>query len=189
LSSDVRSTLRRIKPEKRTQGLRPRSPVELPFIESLGRVPKKVLLDTTVYIDIEQGRMSEVAKAVFRTTEKWHSPVTEAELVYLCGRLDPLDARSAAVTEEIVQTIEKRSPRRTLSPDEEIWREAGIYSGLLARLQGYAQSERMRLLHDALIFCTAMKHGLTVLSRNVRDFDLLQQLAPAGQVLFYSRVD
>ena len=41
------------------------------------------------------------------------------------------------------------------------------------------------LLNDALIFFDARKHGRTVLTRNVADFDLLQQLAPDGQVLFY----
>jgi len=166
----------------------PRSHAELPFVESLGQVPKKILLDTTVYIDVGQGRMSEVAKAVFRSAETWHSSVTEAELVYLCGRLDPLDPRTSAISEEIVQIIEKRLLHRTVVPDAEIWREAGIYAGILARVQGFGTSERSRILNDALIFCTALKHGLTVLSRNLRDFDLLQQLAPTGKVLFYARV-
>jgi len=31
------------------------------------------------------------------------------------------------------------------------------------------------------------KHGLIVLTRNRRDFDLLQPLEPSGGVLFYDR--
>jgi hypothetical protein len=39
-------------------------------------------------------------------------------------------------------------------------------------------------LNDALIFATARKHGLTALTRNTDDFDLLQQLDPFGKVFF-----
>jgi predicted nucleic acid-binding protein len=61
----------------------------------------------------------------------------------------------------------------------------GVLSGTLARTQGYGTEQRRRVLNDALLFATARKHGCAVLSRNVRDFDLLQQLDPAGKVLFY----
>jgi predicted nucleic acid-binding protein len=40
-------------------------------------------------------------------------------------------------------------------------------------------------LNDALLFATARKHGCTVLTRNVIDFDLLAQLDPSGRVIFY----
>ena len=74
---------------------------------------------------------------------------------------------------------------RTLATDSEIWREAGILSGTLARLQGYKSDQRRRVLNDALLFATARKHGCSVLTRNVLDFDFLQQLDPSGKVLFY----
>ena len=69
----------------------------------------------------------------------------------------------------------------------EIWLEAGILTGVLARIQQYSVSDRHRVLNDALLFSTARKHGLTVLTRNVRDFDLLQQLEASCSVLFYTR--
>jgi len=43
------------------------------------------------------------------------------------------------------------------------------------------------LLNDALLLETARKYGLTVLTRNIGDFDLLQQLEPTAKVLFYER--
>jgi hypothetical protein len=49
-------------------------------------------------------------------------------------------------------------------------------SGTLARLQGYKSDQRRRVLNDALLFATARKHGCSVLTRNVLDFDFLQQL-------------
>jgi hypothetical protein len=33
----------------------------------------------------------------------------------------------------------------------------------------------------------ALKNGLTVLTRDVRDYDLLLQLVPSGRALFYRR--
>jgi predicted nucleic acid-binding protein len=81
--------------------------------------------------------------------------------------------------------IERHPSYRTIVPDPEIWKEAGILSGILARLQGYGWEHRRRVLNDALLFATARKYGCTLLPRNVVDFDLLEQLDPFDSVLFY----
>jgi predicted nucleic acid-binding protein len=73
-----------------------------------------------------------------------------------------------------------------VNPDQRVWRDAGILAGLLARLQQYGKAEQRKSLNDALIFLSAAKAGLTVLTRNLSDFDLLLQLAPYGKVLFYA---
>lgn len=186
MSSDIRGALRRIKPEKRTGELTRRALSGLPFFD--GNAPlSKLLLDTTVYVDVDQGTLPEDIDFALAGADIWHSSVTEAELVFLCGNLDPSHPATASVVERITVSIEQRPLHRTLAPDSKIWREAGIYSGIVARLQNIDKTERMSVLHDALIFCTAMKHGLTVFSRNVRDFYFLQQLAPSGRVLFYAR--
>jgi len=122
---------------------------------------------------------------MLRAAEAWHSPVTEAELAATCGLLDPAHAQRRGIMEQVVAVIERRPSHRTLATDSEIWREAGILSGTLARLQGYKSDQRRRVLNDALLFATARKHGCFVLTRNVLDFDFLQQLDPSGKVLFY----
>ncbi|HMH05950.1 MAG TPA: hypothetical protein VK579_04635, partial [Terriglobales bacterium] len=86
---------------------------------------------------------------------------------------------------QVVAVIDRRPGYRAITPDSEIWREAGILSGTLARLQGYGRDQRRRVLNDALLFATARKHGCALLTRNVIDFDLLQQLDPSGKALFY----
>ena len=58
------------------------------------------------------------------------------------------------------------------------------FQGTLRRLKP-GREQRRRVLNDALLFATARKYGCAVLSRNVRDFDLLQQLDPSGKVVFY----
>jgi len=185
LSSDFRGTLRRLKPEKRRTQLKPRGESGLDFIESTTKKPGKLLYDTTVYIDILQNRFPQGGELMLRATEAWHSPVTEAELSAAIGLLDPARPETREIIEQVATVIEHRPNYRTIAPDPEIWREAGILSGLLARLQGYGRDHRRRALNDALLFATARKHGCTVLTRNVVDFDLLAQLDPTGNVLFY----
>ena len=49
------------------------------------------------------------------------------------------------------------------------------------------QGRERRLLNDSLIYLQARKVGSAVLTRNVRDFDLLEQLVPSGTVIFYAK--
>ncbi len=185
LSSKFQGTLRRLKPDKHRAQLRPRAESELEFIGSSSHRPAKLLYDTTVYIDILQGRFPQTGEAMLRATEAWHSPVTEAELAATCGLLDPTHSQTLQIIQQVAAVIDRRPSYRTITPDPEIWREAGLLSGTLARTQGYGREQRRRVLNDALLFATARKYGCVVLSRNVRDFDLLQQLDPSGRVVFY----
>jgi predicted nucleic acid-binding protein len=185
LISDFQHTLRRLKPEKRRAQLKPRAESDLKFIETTTEKPRKLLYDTTVYIDILQNRFPEDGEVALRAAEGWHSPVTEAELSAAIGLLDPAHSGTRKIVEQIAAVIERRSSYRTIVPDPGIWREAGILSGILARLQGYGRHDRRRALNDALLFASARKHGCTVLTRNIVDFDLLEQLDPSGSVLFY----
>ncbi len=117
---------------------------------------------------------------MLRAAEAWHSPVTEAELPAACGLLDPAHAGTRGITEQITAVIEQGP----LEADSEIWREAGILSGILARLLGHKSDQRRQLLNDGLLLATARKQGCYILTRNLLDFDLLQQLDPSGKVLF-----
>jgi predicted nucleic acid-binding protein len=185
LSSDFRGTLRQLQPEKRRAQLKLRAASELDFVETSTKKPGKLLYDTTVYIDILQNRFPQEGELMLRAAEAWHSPVTEAELSGAMGLLDPAHSETRETIEQITGVIERRPSYRTIVPDPEIWREAGILSGILARLQAYRRHQRRRALNDALLFASARKHGCTVLTRNVIDFDLLEQLDPSGTVLFY----
>ena len=185
MSSEFQGTLRRLKPEKHRAQLRPRVESDLEFIGTTSHRPSKLLYDTTVYIDILQGRFPEQGKAMLRATEAWHSPVTEAELAATCGLLDPAHSQTLEIIEQVAAVIDRRPSYRTITADPEIWREAGVLSGTLARIQAYGPEQRRRVLNDALLFASARKYGCAVFSRNIRDFDLLQQLDPSGEVMFY----
>lgn len=43
---------------------------------------------------------------------------------------------------------------------------------------------RRECLNDALIYLTAAKAGFTVLTANMTDFDLVQQIAPEGRFVY-----
>lgn len=184
MSSEFRATLRRLKPEKHQRPLKRRPESDLDFLGGRSR-PAKLLYDTTVYIDILQNRFPRDGELMLRAAEAWHSPVTESELAAACGLLDPAHPGTRQIVEELTEIMERRPTYRTITPDSDIWREAGILSGTLARLQGLAKDQRRRILNDALLFASARKYGCAVLTRNVADFDLLQQLDPSGRVLFY----
>ena len=122
---------------------------------------------------------------MLRAVDAWHSPVTEAELAAACGLLDPDHSQTHKIIEEIAALVDRRPVQRTVMPDQKVWRESGILSGILARLQGYGKDQRRRILNGALLYVSARYSGCTVLTRNISDFDFLQQLDPAGSVLFY----
>jgi predicted nucleic acid-binding protein len=124
-------------------------------------------------------------EVALRTGSLWHSTVTEAELAALAGLLDPWHPDTAGVIAQVAASVELRPAHRILTPDRDIWREAGILAGLMARLQGYGKSEQRKAFNDAVIFLTAVKHGCAVLTRNVSDFDLLMQVDPKGETVFY----
>jgi predicted nucleic acid-binding protein len=136
-------------------------------------------------VDVLRDQFPLTGESMLRAVEAWHSPVTDAELVSAAGLLDQHNPRTRPALDKIAAVIDQRPKQRTIVPDVTAWREAGILSGILARLQGYDNNQRRRLMNDALLFVTARRHGCTLLTRNIGDFDFLQQLDPAGRVLFY----
>ena len=185
MSSDFEHVLRQLKPEKRHHGLKPRDENQLPFIGiSPGRI-ETLLYDTTVYVDILEGRFPLGNEAVLRAATAWHSAVTEAELATACTSIDPTDPRSRDVVKRITRLFDLRPAHRTIAPDREVWQRAGALAGVIARLQRLSKPDRRSILNDALIFSTGRKFGHTVLTRNIRDFDFLNQLDPLGRILFY----
>ncbi len=63
-----------------------------------------------------------------------------------------------------------------------------MLAGLATRLSGAGPDGLPALLNDASLYLQALEHGWIVLTRNLRDFDVFDQLLPAERVLFYDRV-
>nr|WP_205520786.1 DNA-binding protein [Propylenella binzhouense] len=161
---------------------------QLPFVGSEASAGNGLLLDTCVYIDQMQGRAPAVLEVLLSVRTVHHSAIAVQELLHVVGVLDPDDRRSRSVSRAVEKVIEAMPPHRLFTPDIDVSARAALYAGILSRTQGYAKDDRMRLLHDCVLYLQAAKLGLTVLTRNVVDFDLLNQLLPGGRVLFYRTV-
>jgi hypothetical protein len=80
-------------------------------------------------------------------------------------------------------------PRRLVEPDAEVAGRGALLGGVLSRIQNHDRASKLRSVNDGILFLQTAKLGLTLLTRNVSDFDYLLQMAPTGRVLFYRRTD
>jgi len=68
---------------------------------------------------------------------------------------------------------------RTFVPDADVLGRAALLSGMLSRLQSYANDRKLRALHDCVLFLQAQKLGFAVLTAN--NFDCSPS-APLRQI-------
>ena len=164
-----------------------RADPELPFVDEDRIAGQALLLDTCAYIDQVQDRTPEVVDRVIATRQVKHSTVAIQELMHAVGVLDPHDHRTPGAVAEIRSLIRSMPPHRIFVPDADVLGRAALLSGIVCRLQGYAADHKMRALFDCVLLLHAQKLGLTLLTANVADFDVLLQLLRSGRVLFYRR--
>jgi predicted nucleic acid-binding protein len=188
LTFDLGEALKSLKPQKRIRPLARRQDEALVWIDDLRPVGGPILLDTTVYIDVLQGRSSEALDEFVKMRSCLHSAVCLSELTHAFGRLDPADARTKPTLKAITRTIDDIPVHRLIAPDVELWGGAGILAGVLFRLGGFPVGSERKCLNDALLYLQARKLGCSVLTRNAKDFDFLNQLVPDGRVFLYRNV-
>lgn len=185
MAFDLAAALRRLKPGKRTTALARRHDAALPFVDRAPSAGLPLLLDTTVYIDVLTGRAPSEVKALLRIRQINHSSIVLGELTHLFGRLDPADPGTGAVLAEIAATIDDIPAHRLSPPSVQAFAEAGIVTGIIARLRGLPKVDRQPLMNDATLFLQALEGGAVLLSRNIGDMDLIAQLVPTGRMLLY----
>ncbi len=185
MAFDLAATLRRLKPKKRIAPVTRRRDDELQFVGETVVSGPGLLLDTCVYIDVLQGRAPQAVKDLLLAREVNHSSVALAELVHLFGRLDPSHQETASVLAPIAAAIAEIRPHRLTAPTIQASAEAGVVTGMIARLSGLPRVDRQPMLNDATMFMQALESGFIMLTRNISDMDLIEQLVPAGRVLFY----
>lgn len=164
-----------------------RADAELPFVTEERLAGQALLLDTCVYIDQLQNRSPDVLDLLVATRQVNHSTVAVQELMHTVGILDPSDRRTSTAVAAIRDILRSMPPHRVFAPDVDVLGRAALLSGIICRLQGYAADRKLRALHDCVLFLQAQKLGLTVLTADIGDFDVLLQLLRVGRVLFYRR--
>lgn len=187
MSFDLARGLRRIKPQRVAASLQRRPIADLPTVQAQISAGAELLLDTCVYIDVLQGRTPEAVDGLLQARIVNHSTVCLAELTHPFGRLDPTHPGTKGVLREIRSVIEDMPSHRLSAPSATAMGEAGMLAGLVERLSGADPSGGPTVLNDASLYLQALERGWIVLTRNIRDFDLFDQLLPSERVLFYER--
>ncbi len=127
--------------------------------------PSAWLLDTNVVTEILKAAPDA---AVLRTlgarpeTSGWISVLTLAEFAQGIDRLPPADPRRPAFEAQLAE-VARRFAGRTLPVDAPVALRFGRLSGALTR------AGRRPPVVDALLAATAIEHGMTLVTRNVRD--------------------
>ncbi len=187
MNSDVQSILDRNDPGRWSRPLARRPKAELPFDPLKVPAASSLLLDATVYIDQLKGQLPTSIVNLVASRTILHGAPALAELAVTVGALDPADRRTRATLAPIVEVLTRIDPSRIIAPSYEVWLEAAVMAGILARTQAIPKQDRRKFLNDTLLFLQAADTGAIMVSRNCRDLDLLLQLKPEADVLLYDK--
>jgi hypothetical protein len=187
LSSDVQSIIARHDPGHWSRALAHRPKADLPFDPLQVPAGVSLLFDATVYIDQLKGELPRSIVKLMASRTILHGAPALAELAVTISALDPADHRTHATLIPIVEMLTRINPARIIAPSYEVWLEASIIAGILARTQSIPKRDRRKFLNDTLLFLQAADSGSVMISRNSRDLDLLLQLKPQADVLLYDR--
>jgi predicted nucleic acid-binding protein len=186
LSIDLDALLRRCKPEKRRGQLTPRPIQQLVAAASVAGTARLALVpDTNVYIRNMSGTLPADVVFLLDNALQWHCSVCVAEITAGIAHYDPAAGNWRRVRRQYGILLGSIPDTRLLVPDGEIWHLAGVIAGTLARTQRFQPHQRKECLNDALIYLTAAKRGLPVVTANREEFDLIQQIAPGATFLYF----
>ena len=152
-----------------------------------------VLLDTNVFINALAGRGPPVLRQLLHILPRaFVGAPTLAELSWVQGRLDPGHPGTTRVLAVYAGLLSRIDPAKVMVPTDSDWLAAGALAGQAARAAAgggrkiATAFDRVELISDALIAILAHEARLTVITEDA-DFDLLVQVLPGLQVLFYDR--
>ncbi len=143
LSVDLAGILRRRKPEKHRARLKPRGIEELTGATELTAAGRVVLVpDTNVYINDAAGRLPAEVEVLLDRALLFHCSVCIAELATGVANGDPAHPRWKAARDHYAELAAAIPPSRLLTPDADIWADAGVVAGTLARTQAFQPHQR-----------------------------------------------
>jgi predicted nucleic acid-binding protein len=186
LTISLRRVVRRRKPDRHREQIRLRPRSELVAAADLSPTGRPMLLlDTNVYIMEAAGMLPAAAASLIARALLFHCSVCLGELAIGVANADPTSPDWRAIREHYAALVDVIPETRLLVPDGETWLEAGVIAGTLARTQSFQRHQRKECLNDTLIYLTATKAGLPVLTANRDEFDLISQLAPEGTFVHF----
>jgi predicted nucleic acid-binding protein len=121
------------------------------------------LIDTCIWIDVEQGILSPAdVVAVTGTEAVYLSPVTIAEL-----KFGAECAATPAIRQQRLASLARIRVKPMLRIDETT---GEIFGSLAAQLKAGGRTHRPRI-QDLWLASQAVQHGFALLTRNVKDFE------------------
>ncbi len=121
-----------------------------------------VLIDTCIWIDVEQGKLAPADVAAITGNEPvFLSPVTIAEL-----KFGAECAGTAAIRQQRLAALARLRKKPVLQIDEET---GEIFGSLAAQLKTAGKTHRPRI-QDLWLASQAIQHGYPLLTRNSKDF-------------------
>jgi len=136
---------------------------------------ERVVFDSDLYIDwINAGSHEELL--LDRSFVRYMSTVVLLELQ--AGALELAAAKAVA---DLHRTFTRTD--RLLSPSPETFWRAGSALRVMQRRHGLDLRTRFRLVNDCLIALSSRQVGATVITRNARDFRLIQRVVPFALVI------
>lgn len=186
MNTDLDSSIRRRKPEKHLRQFATRSDSDLTLVADLPASGAVALVaDTNVYIHDAAGRLPSAVEALLDRTILFHCSVCVGEIATGVANGDPMHRGWKETRTVYAEVLGAIPATRLLTPDAQVWTDAGVVAGTLARTQAFQRNQRKELLNDALILLTAAKAGLAVLTSDKYHYDLLQQLCPEARFIAY----
>jgi hypothetical protein len=115
-----------------------------------------------------------------------HNAYAAGAIDVAAGKQAMAKSHSGAVRAFASVMVRDIRAHRLTAPSTRTCGEAGMLAGLLARLSGPKVSQD--LLNDALLFLQARATGCAMLTANISDFDLFEQLLAGSTPLLYRAV-
>ena len=185
MTSDPDALWRQVKPEKHRSQIKPDYDRLVVDVDQLSGKSSAFVPDTMVYIAMAAGADTTRIEDLVNRSMQHHSVVVLSELLQGISDYDPRHPDYKGVRRYYFDLINMIPRSRLILPDEDCWLQAGVIVGTITRTQNFGKSERKELYADALIYLSASKRGLPVLTRNVRDFALIGTVHGAGRIIRY----
>ncbi len=128
-----------------------------------------VLYDTSIYIHTL--RLGD--SSILQTRNLLHGWLSAVVLEELYAGMD-------VTGRKLLTRLERDFDRigRLLVPALTDWSRTGIVLAQIGAKYGYDKIGKARLTNDALISTSAARQGITVLTKNVRDFQVIAEFCP-----------
>lgn len=152
---------------------------------SAGTGCRRLLVDTTVYIHELASKLPPQATRLLDGALHFHSAFCIAEIVSGLGHIHPNGPHFDPAWMHYQTLFSSVPDNRLLTPDAKVLVQAALVSGILARTQNYAGQQRKALFNDTVIYLTAAKLGIPLLTANRGDHDLIQQAVGFGAFIYY----